>query len=537
MSDAPRARRTRFRRACEPCRKKKAKCPGERPECSFCQRLRQPCNYQSRTRVAQASQGHPGQGEQPESPTTRTLPGKTRPSTRSHATLTQHGDNDEQLALEASSGPSLTRSLSRAEIEILVDTYREKIHGQPLVLFEPTRLGSTLGTWPPELYLGLLAICERFSHDRVTEAADNASTNIHQRRQTARLYILKRVAINDRSLVTLQALCLVILGHIYEGDHLAASIDIGICGKLLVASLAGAGNTPNDDLRRCLWSVYMLDRLYGSSQTISLPIPPDILIRQYPLRQQGGDHNQISQSPGPLDEISIAECCVQLFAAWSPIATFLHAVRSDEHLCLWSQSSPYHLVLRELYTYDTEAAPTHMMKNVRFHEQTPSALRSKRSYWVLWITMQFHYHAIQIVINHPFFHISRRRLDKPRHPVAFLQQTVDQALLHSRWIINFITLCDKKEFEINDPFLAHLASIAGTAYLFFSQAKESYISQQSRDNFDICVTFIEKISATWPRLQVMVSSLMFHKSHLSCGCAYLLWSRYVSSRCSGRLLA
>ena len=39
---------TRARRACEPCRRKKTKCPGERPMCSFCRRLRQPCTYSRR---------------------------------------------------------------------------------------------------------------------------------------------------------------------------------------------------------------------------------------------------------------------------------------------------------------------------------------------------------------------------------------------------------------------------------------------------------------------------------------------------------
>lgn len=35
----------RARQACEPCRKKKRKCPGERPICSFCRRLNQDCKY------------------------------------------------------------------------------------------------------------------------------------------------------------------------------------------------------------------------------------------------------------------------------------------------------------------------------------------------------------------------------------------------------------------------------------------------------------------------------------------------------------
>lgn len=35
----------RARQACEPCRRKKARCPGERPACSYCHRLGQRCFY------------------------------------------------------------------------------------------------------------------------------------------------------------------------------------------------------------------------------------------------------------------------------------------------------------------------------------------------------------------------------------------------------------------------------------------------------------------------------------------------------------
>ena len=35
----------RTRRACEPCRRKKVRCPGEKPVCAFCRRLNQRCTY------------------------------------------------------------------------------------------------------------------------------------------------------------------------------------------------------------------------------------------------------------------------------------------------------------------------------------------------------------------------------------------------------------------------------------------------------------------------------------------------------------
>ncbi|KAI0160301.1 hypothetical protein GGR57DRAFT_457100 [Xylariaceae sp. FL1272] len=37
--------RRRSHHACIPCRRKKTRCPGERPACSSCSRLKQPCSY------------------------------------------------------------------------------------------------------------------------------------------------------------------------------------------------------------------------------------------------------------------------------------------------------------------------------------------------------------------------------------------------------------------------------------------------------------------------------------------------------------
>ncbi|PLB53075.1 hypothetical protein P170DRAFT_122974 [Aspergillus steynii IBT 23096] len=45
MDDRASPNESRARHACEPCRRKKTKCPGEKPACSFCRRLNQRCTY------------------------------------------------------------------------------------------------------------------------------------------------------------------------------------------------------------------------------------------------------------------------------------------------------------------------------------------------------------------------------------------------------------------------------------------------------------------------------------------------------------
>jgi hypothetical protein len=121
--------------------------------------------------------------------------------------------------------------------------------------------------------------------------------------------------------------------------------------------------------------------------------------------------------------------------------------------------------------------------------------------------MQILYHAIQALINHPFLHIVRGRGDQARRPPSFLQHTVDQALLHSSWIAKIISLCEKKNFRLNDPFLAHLASVGATALMFFLDSGDAQLVAQADFGFKTCYRFVQRLSTTWPHLQNTVQKL------------------------------
>ncbi|KAJ5509821.1 hypothetical protein N7527_011964 [Penicillium freii] len=55
----------RTRQACGPCRRKKARCPGEKPTCSLCHRLGQHCSYGPQaSRVRSQSISAPGQRQE-----------------------------------------------------------------------------------------------------------------------------------------------------------------------------------------------------------------------------------------------------------------------------------------------------------------------------------------------------------------------------------------------------------------------------------------------------------------------------------------
>ncbi|KAJ5863566.1 uncharacterized protein N7529_005482 [Penicillium soppii] len=59
----------RTRQACGPCRRKKARCPGEKPTCSLCHRLGQCCSYGTQTSARAKGLKLPSAPSAPSAPT------------------------------------------------------------------------------------------------------------------------------------------------------------------------------------------------------------------------------------------------------------------------------------------------------------------------------------------------------------------------------------------------------------------------------------------------------------------------------------
>lgn len=215
-------------------------------------------------------------------------------------------------------------------------------------------------------------------------------------------------------------------------------------------------------------------------------------------------NNRLAQSES-VTTVGIDLCCSRLLSVWGHAMTFLRSVKDAESSAVWSENGLYQKIVAQLYNFETTVGQAHRLRNTRFAERSSAELESDRGYWAPWLMMQFLYHAVQVLINHPFLHLAKRREDHTIRPPSFLQHTFDQMLLHSSWVTNCIDLCDEKNFEINDPFIAHLASVTATGYLFSLNADNLDLAQQARRGFDTCYSFIERLTAVWAHLNNTVS--------------------------------
>jgi hypothetical protein len=212
-----------------------------------------------------------------------------------------------------------------------------------------------------------------------------------------------------------------------------------------------------------------------------------------------------SAQPENVPNMGIDACYLRLLSIWGHAMTFLQFVKDNEYPAVWSETGPYQKIVAELYDFETSIGHAYRLRNARLDERSSADLEIHRGYWAPWLTMQLLCHSLQVLIHHPFLHLAKRRTEHTMRPPSFSQRTVDQMLLHSGWVTNFLIFCDERSFEINDPFIAHLASIIATGYLFFLTASNTDLVQQANRGFDTCYRFVKRSAAVWAHLKNTVS--------------------------------
>lgn len=100
---------------------------------------------------------------------------------------------------------------SDPSISQLVNVYTERIHCQPLPLFDPLNLASHVRNWPQYLLWSFIALTARLLPDRASEADEKDPSECLRK---ARRELMCRLAESNISLEILQSLCLLVLAEI-----------------------------------------------------------------------------------------------------------------------------------------------------------------------------------------------------------------------------------------------------------------------------------------------------------------------------------
>jgi hypothetical protein len=225
-------------------------------------------------------------------------------------------------------------------------------------------------------------------------------------------------------------------------------------------------------------------------------------------REMGTKPPQLPQETGSFSARGdIWVYMVQLGCFWSEVQQYVSHCSVGDATPPWSVKSGYSILGAHLMDIETKFPTRHRWDSVRFWEQPKEDLQAERWYWSSWLYLQFTYHAIHSVLNHPFIYSWRpQQSSQLSVPNTFWKTSSELALIHSTWTVRLIEMITEKEYSLSDPFLAHTVSIAATIHIYYCRAADPAIRESAQRAVEICTKFLGELAKKWPRCQTMVSS-------------------------------
>lgn len=293
-------------------------------------------------------------------------------------------------------------------------------------------------------------------------------------------------------------------------------MNLAHCAGLTSESNLMLSEVVREERRRCFWSIFLLKRLHGADVSVldfsgeeNFPWYPNskgtsanktpTLDRSYSLPINAGTSQDRSKDAG------IVAYFIQLSEVWFKATKYALRRGKPSNLPAWSPQSEYATIISQQMEFETRVPYIHRYKPAEFSKKSLDELHQNRDYWGPWLSVQFLYHTILCLLNHPLLLALRLRNFPNMIPEIFLQHSSDLISSHTSWIIHHIDMLEAKSFKVTDPFLGHCAAIVATIYLQESFVGDAIVRRDKKFCFDKCMNFIKGFAEQWPHCARLVS--------------------------------
>ncbi|KAJ0422050.1 hypothetical protein BJY00DRAFT_94748 [Aspergillus carlsbadensis] len=499
MDDSRPPKRTR--QACEQCRRKKSRCPGERPACSYCQRLGQECEYAGDEEVdyarkmEQRIEGIEGKIDA----LMEAFSGQSQPFLPSPTTTFSARPPRPEPAMEASIGTSIPSGLTARNA---IHLFWSHCNFQPLTLFRHATFPASAENRDSELLLAMQALGLRFSGGGISEP--EISRQITNWTEESRRLAMARIAQGLVELSTLQTLCILIFIDHTSGRSVRASATFQLTAYLLSNLKFGDSELPNldnekDERLLCRWSLHMLGNLIGE-----------------PISAPRLDYTVPTASPNKKD-LGLAACAIQLSDVWELAWSYAQTPVAANSLPPWAPQSDYSRITFRHTEFESVTPLRYRLHETRFDELTGDDLQRRRDFWGHWLFFQIVFHTIPCILNHPLLLSTRLRHFRHTMPQSFLQHSYEQITLHAGWVLHFIDQLETKNYEVSDPTFGHCVVVIATIYLQHSFVEDVFFREKAQFGYDRCLTFLTRMARRWPNIDRQVDNLRKLRSSISAG--------------------
>ncbi|KAJ5928213.1 hypothetical protein N7466_007169 [Penicillium verhagenii] len=438
----------------------------------------------------------------------------------------QQQDNQD-LSYSASSGPSSNEfsgnlnepffglgyddtKATPSRVSRAIELYFQYCHRQPIWCFEREEVKDP-SYLSEELVCSIITLTSRFSQDR---------EEIQQYGDTARTLVMLRIANGTIELETIESLCLLSYSSFLDGDgplgrfHLGLALQLCRSAMLDLNSTYGIQCPSAERKKRLFWSLQSLEQTYGQIGGI-LSVQAEVL-RSFYL-STGSDEllEKPEHHPPPLpndtlgctsiSDIGIWNLALHFGWVWNRVRSYVFDCAQSKLTEPWRHDSMYAMVLSDLTELENKLSLCHRYDSVKFYERRPDELRGNRDYWASWLKLQFTYHTILTVLNHPFLYIVASQYNhKLTIPNTFWRRSSEVVMLHATWIVRMIDMVTDKKMRLIDPFFGHAAAIAATVHLYFCCAADPRLKYKSKTDFSKCRRFLKSFVPFSPACEALV---------------------------------
>ncbi|PVH75482.1 hypothetical protein DL98DRAFT_593093 [Cadophora sp. DSE1049] len=543
----------RIKQACLNCRRKKSKCPGEKPQCSICGRLGQNCLYEAqendgRKRKRSPERSHDGnlaggevskrfgnieqKLEELAASMQKVVPASNSPNSTANAPvdLPNTGNSRASAQLSGVAGvgnhipPPRPYSLGRQNsahhlgseglpsdvVEDGIVAYFTCFHAQPYnLMYQKSSLGPDCSLDPVVLN-PMLALSIRCSSHKFW--TDQRKVNDWIRALTERSWhdLLQRYGEGDTSLEYLQGLCLLAQVDFADGRVQRAHTQISL--GVRIAQSLGYLSEPTDvetegrseEAIRCTWTLFMLDRTFSITRLVSptqphqafqLPKPTwegALLLDEF---QRAAKSSSNSKSHRPSTEQDLSALLVGVYSLWDDAIRYVFQTNNKSDMPPWHPTSDLATIEYRFADFEPEFS-THRYREVNFPRRAIQEPHL-RPYFASWLCFQLTYMSIQCCIHHPFIMFIKLQHVIRKVPPSFLQKSYKSSLIHSRWIIRFLDEMDEAGMMLHDPFIGFLTAIAATIQLEHTLSKHADVAAAATLSFRSAIRYLKKLSKYW----------------------------------------
>ncbi len=190
--------------------------------------------------------------------------------------------------------------------------------------------------------------------------------------------------------------------------------------------------------------------------------------------------------------------------AWHMARAYAASQVSPDDPPPWDPQSDYsHVMLRNLELDCTFPLKYRFATN-NFGDTAPEVLHEQRQYWGPWMLIQFLHAATPTLVNHPFLLSMRLKHFRHMMPQTFMHQSFEQISRHTAWIICYLDLLEKQQFQVSDPVIAHCVVIVATIHLQHSFVEYEALRSKAKLGYDKCIRFLDRMKSLWPSVLAMV---------------------------------